>query len=141
VKEEAVAVADPVADMLTRIRNAIERRREEVEMPSSKLLEAIARILKEEGYIEDYQVDREGSYPVLKLRLKYLKQGTRTWRSAIQGLRRVSRPARRIYVKAAQVRDTHSGLGISILSTSQGIMTGRQARKQGVGGEIICEIW
>jgi len=136
-----VAVADPIADMLTRIRNAIERRQGEVTMPSSKVLEAIAKILKDEGYIEDFQVDREGSYPVLQLKLKYLKQGTRTWKSAIQGLRRVSRPSRRVYVKAAQVRDTHSGLGISILSTSQGIMTGREARKHGVGGELLCEIW
>ncbi|RLE31506.1 30S ribosomal protein S8 [Candidatus Acetothermia bacterium] len=136
-----MTVSDPIADMLTRIRNAIQRRHSEVEMPSSKLREAIARILEEEGYIEGYQVVEEGSYPVLHIRLKYLQEGTRVRRPAIQGLRRVSRLSRRVYLRADEVRDSHSGLGISILSTSQGIMTGREARRRHVGGELLCEIW
>ncbi len=136
-----MTVSDPIADMLTRIRNAIGRRHPEVEMPSSKIKEAIARILEEEGYIAGYQVSEEGSYPVLRIELKYLEEGTRVRRPAIQGLRRVSRPSRRVYVRADQVSDSHSGLGISILSTSQGIMTGREARQRHIGGELLCEIW
>ena len=136
-----MTVADPIADMLTRIRNAIGRLHPEVEMPSSKLREAISRILKEEGYIEDYQVEEGNSYPVLRIRLKYLEEGTRIRRPAIQGLRRVSRPSRRVYVGADEIPNTHSGLGISILSTSQGIMTGREASQRRIGGELLCEIW
>jgi len=136
-----VTVSDPIADMLSRIRNAIDRRHSEVAMPSSRMREAIARILKEEGYIEDWQVEEGESYPLLKLRLKYLMEGTRVQRPAIQGLRRISRSSRRVFVRADEIPDAHSGLGICILSTSQGIMTGRQARKQRVGGELLCEVW
>lgn len=141
VREDAVTVSDPIADMLTRIRNALERRHSEVVMPSSKMREAIARILKEEGYIEDWQVEEGESYPVLRLRLKYLAEGTRIQRPAIQGLRRISRPSRRVFVRASEIPDAHSGLGICILSTSQGIMTGRKAREMRLGGELLCEIW
>lgn len=136
-----MTVSDPIADMLTRIRNAIERRHPEVEMPSSKVREAIARILKEEGYIADYSVEAGESYPRLRIRLKYLEEGTRIRRPAIKGARRVSRPSRRVYVRADEVHDSHSGLGISIISTSQGIMTGREARRRHLGGELLCEIW
>lgn len=134
-------VNDPIADMLSRIRNALMRRKEEVEMPSSRMLEAIAGILKEEGYIEDYQVVRGEAYPILKLRLKYKLKGTRHWVPAIEGLRRVSKPSRRVYVGADEIPEVRSGLGICILSTSQGVMTGREARKRGIGGELICEVW
>ncbi|HAF70245.1 MAG: 30S ribosomal protein S8 [Acetothermia bacterium 64_32] len=136
-----MTVADPIADMLTRIRNAIARGHPEVAMPSSKMRQEIARILQEEGYIEGWQVEERESYPLLRLRLRYLEQGTRVRRSAIQGLRRVSRPSRRVYVRASEIPNTHAGLGICILSTSQGIMTGREARERRLGGELLCEIW
>ena len=136
-----MTVSDPIADMLTRIRNALERRHSEVVMPSSKMREEICRILKEEGYIEDWQVEEGESYPILRLRLKYLAEGTRIQRPAIQGLRRISRSSRRVFVRASEIPDAHSGLGICILSTSQGIMTGRQARERRLGGELLCEIW
>lgn len=141
VRGEVVTVADPIADMLTRIRNAIARGHPEVAMPSSKMRQEIARILQEEGYIEGWQVEERESYPLLRLRLRYLEQGTRVRRSAIQGLRRVSRPSRRVYVRASEIPNTHAGLGICILSTSQGIMTGREARERRLGGELLCEIW
>ncbi|HHE48397.1 MAG TPA: 30S ribosomal protein S8 [Candidatus Acetothermia bacterium] len=136
-----MTVSDPIADMLTRIRNALERRHSEVVMPSSKMRQEICRILKEEGYIEDWQVEEGESYPILRLRLKYLAEGTRIQRPAIQGLRRISRSSRRVFVRASEIPDAHSGLGICILSTSQGIMTGRQARERRLGGELLCEIW
>ena len=136
-----MTVSDPIADMLTRIRNALERRHSEVVMPSSKMRQEICRILKEEGYIEDWQVEEGESYPILRLRLKYLAEGTRIQRPAIQGLRRISRSSRRVFVRANEIPDAHSGLGICILSTSQGIMTGRQARERRLGGELLCEIW
>ena len=134
-------VNDPIADMLARIRNAIMRRKEEVEMPSSKMLVAIARILKEEGYIEDYEVQEGGSYPVLRIRLKYKREGTRKWIPAIEGMRRVSRPSRRVYVSADEIKPVRSGLGIAIISTSQGVVTDKEARKRHIGGELICEVW
>ncbi len=134
-------VNDPIADMLARIRNAIMRRKEEVEMPSSKMLVAIARILREEGYIEDYEVQEGSSYPVLRIRLKYKREGTRKWVPAIEGMRRVSRPSRRVYVSADEIKPVRSGLGIAIISTSQGVMTDKEARKRHIGGELICEIW
>lgn len=136
-----MTVSDPIADMLTRIRNALERRHSEVVMPSSKMRQEICRILKEEGYIEDWQVEEGESYPILRLRLKYLAEGTRIQRPAIQGLRRISRSSRRVFVRASEIPDAHSGLGICILSTSQGIMTGRKARERRLGGELLCEIW
>lgn len=141
MRGDAVTVSDPIADMLTRIRNALERRHSEVVMPSSKMRQEICRILKEEGYIEDWQVEEGESYPILRLRLKYLAEGTRIQRPAIQGLRRISRSSRRVFVRASEIPDAHSGLGICILSTSQGIMTGRQARERRLGGELLCEIW
>ena len=134
-------VNDPIADMLARIRNAIMRRKEAVEMPSSKTLAAIAGILKEEGFIEDYEVLDGDSYPILRIKLKYKREGTRKWIPAITGLRRISKPSRRVYVGADEIRPVRSGLGIAIISTSQGIMTDKEARKRGIGGELICEVW
>lgn len=136
-----MTVTDPIADMLTQIRNALARSADEVALPSSQLKEAIARILKEEGYIEAYEVEPGESYPVLRLRLKYLQQGTRLRRPAIRGLRRVSGPSRRVYVGAGEIPNTRDGLGTAILSTSQGVMTGREARERRIGGELLCEIW
>lgn len=136
-----MTVSDPIADMLTRIRNAGQRAHSEVRLPSSKIREAIARILAEEGYIEGYEVEHGGSFPELRLALKYQQLGTRERRLAIGGLRRVSRPARRVYVGADEIPNTRGGLGVCVVSTSQGLMTGREARRRNLGGEIVCEIW
>lgn len=136
-----MTIDDPIADMLTRIRNAVAVRKEEVVVPSSRLKEEIARVLKEEGYIAGYAVEQGGSYPLLRITLKYLREGTRTWRPAIQGLRRVSRTSRRIYAGARELPRPRQGLGIAIVSTPQGVMSDREARNRGIGGEIICEVW
>jgi len=132
---------DPIADMLTQIRNAQARFKEEVRMPSSRLKEEIARILVEEGYVESCSVEPGEHYPMLKIRLKYKKEGPRTRRPALQGGRRVSRPSRRVYVGCEEVPLSRGGLGTAILSTSQGIMTGREARRRKIGGELLLEVW
>ncbi|MCX7750455.1 MAG: 30S ribosomal protein S8 [Candidatus Bipolaricaulota bacterium] len=132
---------DPIADMITRIRNALARSAEEVVLPSSRMKAEIARILAEEGYIESYTVEEGPSYPLLRLKLKYQRVGTRGIRPAIRGLRRVSTPSRRVYVGASEIPRTRSGLGTAVLSTSQGIMTGREARRRGIGGELLYEVW
>ncbi len=136
-----MTVDDPIADMLTRIRNALARRAAEVSLPSSRLKEEIARVLKEEGYIAGYEVENTGSYPVLRIKLKYLREGTRSWRPAIRGLRRVSRPSRRVYVGVRELPRPYQGLGIAIVSTPQGVMTDREARRRHLGGEVLCEVW
>jgi small subunit ribosomal protein S8 len=131
------AVTDPVADMLTRIRNGIRARHSRVEMPSSKLKAEIARILKDEGYLGNYKVAEEGKKKILRLSLRYDNDGV----SVISVIERVSRPGRRVYVRSRDVRRVLGGLGIAILTTPQGVMTGKAARKAGVGGELICNIW
>ncbi len=136
-----MTVDDPIADMLTRIRNALARRAEEVVLPSSKLKAEIARVLHEEGYIAAFAVEPGESYPLLRIKLKYLREGTRTWRPAIRGLRRVSRTSRRVYAGVRELPRPRQGLGIAIVSTSQGVMTDREARRRGLGGEVICEVW
>lgn len=136
-----MTIDDPIADMLTRIRNALARRAPEVVLPSSKLKVEIARVLQEEGYIAGYAVEEGESYPVLRIKLKYLREGTRTWKPAIRGLRRVSRTSRRVYAGVRELPRPRQGLGIAIISTSQGVMTDREARKRGLGGEVICEVW
>lgn len=136
-----MTVSDPIADMLTRIRNAGERGHKEVRLPSSKMKEAIARVLAEEGYIEGYEVEEGTSFPELTMVLKYQQLGTRERRLAIRGLRRVSRPARRVYKGTEQIPYTRGGLGVCVVSTSQGLMTGREARRRNLGGEVVCEIW
>ncbi|RME32666.1 MAG: 30S ribosomal protein S8 [Thermoflexia bacterium] len=137
-----MTVTDPIADMLTRIRNALAVGHPTVEMPSSKMKVAIARILKEEGYIEDYQVKEYPEQPRYRLviRLKYVGE-RRKRRPVIQGLKRVSKPGRRIYTRAADIPWVKSGMGIAILSTPKGVMTGEQARRLRVGGEVICYVW
>ncbi|MDW8326886.1 MAG: 30S ribosomal protein S8 [Anaerolineales bacterium] len=134
--------SDPIADMLTRIRNALMAGHATVSMPSSKLKLAIARILKEEGFIEDYQVlTTEGKVqPSLRLVLKYVGQ-RREKRPVITGLERVSKPGRRIYTRKNEIPWVLSGMGIAILSTPRGVMTGAKARKLGVGGEVLCKVW
>lgn len=130
-------VNDPIADMLTRIRNSSMVKQKQVAMPSSKIKEGIARILVEEGFIEGYAVTDEAPQPNLIVRLKYTPQG----RPVISGLDRVSRPGRRFYSGAKDIPWVRSGLGINIVSTPKGLMTGRKARRERLGGEILCNVW
>ncbi len=137
-----MSVADPIADMLARIRNAIMAGHSTVAMPSSKVKSAIAQILSEEGYIGGFEVV-DGSTPahkVLRMRLKYVGE-RRNRRSVITDLERVSRPGRRVYSPKKDIPWVLSGMGIAIVSTPKGIMTGQRARQLGVGGEIICKVW
>ena len=137
-----MSVSDPIADMLTRVRNAIMAGHSVTAMPSSKIKADIAKILKEEGFIKSYQVV-DGEHPgqkVLRIRLKYVGE-RRKRRSVLTGLERVSRPGRRIYTGKRDIPWVLSGMGVAILSTPKGVMTGQQARKLGVGGEVICKIW
>ncbi|MDE0166117.1 MAG: 30S ribosomal protein S8 [Bryobacterales bacterium] len=128
---------DPVSDMLTRIRNAMAARHSKVEIPASKLKIEIVRILKEEGYIANYRIAEEGSKTTIKA---YLKYGSDT-RPVISRIERVSKPGRRVFVGSKEVPRVIGGMGVNILSTSSGVMTGAQARKKGVGGEIVCSIY
>ncbi len=132
-----MTVTDPIADMLTRIRNANQGLKESVELPASKMKLEIARLLKEEGYIEDYALVRGESFDNIVLDLKYGENKQRV----ISGLKRISKPGRRVYARKDAIPRVLGGLGISILSTSKGIMTGRQAERVGVGGEVICFVW
>lgn len=125
-------LTDPIADMLTRIRNAHLALHKEVNVPRSKMKEALAAILKQEGYVEDVAVDGDN----IVITLKYLKG-----RPVISGLKRVSTPGRRVYVNSRQIPRVQNGLGICILSTSSGVMDGGTAREKKVGGELLCEIW
>jgi small subunit ribosomal protein S8 len=134
-----MTMTDPVADMLTRIRNANVAFHDECVMPSSKVKVALARILAREGYILDFAVEDDAARPGNKLRIvmKYTTDRERT----ISGLRRVSKPGLRVYTKAAEVPRVLGGMGIAILSTNQGLMTDREARARRVGGEILCHVW
>ena len=134
-----MTMTDPIADMLTRIRNANVAMHDDVRMPSSKVKEALAAILKQEGYIEDYSVSEEPSRPgrTLTITMKYTPDRART----ISGLRRVSKPGLRVYTKADRVPRVLGGLGVAVLSTSQGLMTDREARRRKMGGEILCFVW
>jgi small subunit ribosomal protein S8 len=135
-------VSDPIADMLTRIRNAVMAGHNMVAMPNSKMKSAIAKILKDEGYISGYEVvDGEvAGHKVLRIRLKYVGE-RRERHPVITGLERISRPGRRVYAGKREIPWVLSGLGISILSTPKGVMTGQRARQLGVGGEVICKVW
>ncbi len=130
------AVTDPIADMLTRIRNGIHARHPRVEMPASKLKTEVARILKEEGYISNYKVAEEGKKKVLKVFLRYETEGA----NVISLIERVSRPGRRVYVACDEIPKVLGGLGINILTTPRGVMTGKDARKAGIGGEVLCNV-
>ena len=129
--------ADPIADMLTRIRNANALRHEDVSMPSSKIKVGIAKILKDEGFINDYSLSEEEGKKTLTIALKYAASGERV----ITNLKRISKPGLRIYVEADKIPSVNHGLGIAIVSTDKGLLTDRQARKGGVGGEILCYVW
>jgi small subunit ribosomal protein S8 len=132
-----VTVTDPIADMLTRIRNAIMARYDSVLVPASKMKLAVARILKEEGFISDYEVVRGKSHRVIKIHIRYTDKN----QSVISGLERASKPGLRIYVQQKEIPRVYGGLGIAILSTSKGVMTGYQAWRQGIGGELLCYVW
>ena len=132
-----MVVTDPIADMLTRIRNANQMRYKDVEVPASKLKIEIARILKEEGFIADYKVKKQKIQDSIILILKYGQNKERV----ITGLKRISKPGLRVYVKAEEVPKVLNGLGIAIISTSKGIMTDKQARKEKLGGEVLAYIW
>jgi small subunit ribosomal protein S8 len=137
-------MTDPIADMLTRIRNAVTARHARVEMPASKLKAEIARILQDEGYIQGYRLVEEAAEgkarmprQMIRVFLKYGPHGERV----ISGIERISRPGRRVYLGVDDVPSVLGGLGTNILTTSRGVMTGRAARKAGVGGEVLCNVW
>lgn len=132
-----MTMTDPIADMLTRIRNAIAVGHDHVLVPSSKIKLAITRILKEEGFIRDYEVTKDRPQPVIRIWLKYTKERE----PVLGGLKRVSKPGRRVYTGRQEIPWVQSGMGIAILSTSKGVMTGGQARRLGVGGEVLCYVW
>lgn len=132
-----MAMSDPIADLLSRVRNALQARQERVDVPSSRLKEQICNVLKQEGFIESYKIIEDGKQNVLQVSLKYLPNR----RPVISGLRRVSKPSLRVYVGYGEIRPVRSGLGISVVSTSRGVMTGKQARANKVGGEVLCEVW
>ena len=130
-------MTDPIADMLTRIRNAALARHDRVELPHSRLKENVAGVLKSEGYLDDVRVSEGEDPKMLTLVMRYGRDRA----SVIDGLRRVSTPGRRVYVRHDRINRVCSGMGVSILSTSRGVMTDREARKQRVGGELLCEVW
>ncbi len=132
-----MSMNDPIADLLTRIRNAVQARQNSVDIPASRLKIEICRVLKAEGYISDYEVQAESVPGLVRVQLKYLRDRT----PVLRGLKRVSKPSLRVYAGCNDKRQVMSGLGISIVTTSQGVMTGSKARKEKVGGEVICEVW
>ena len=132
-----MSMTDPIADMLTRIRNALQAGHSDVNIPSSRLKSDIARILKNEGFISDFDVRREGAQGNLNVKLRY--DGDK--RAIILGLERVSRPGRRVYRRRDELPKVLNGLGVAIISTSRGVMTDAQARRAGVGGEVLCRVW
>ncbi|MBI2369933.1 MAG: 30S ribosomal protein S8 [Deltaproteobacteria bacterium] len=132
-----MSMTDPVADMLTRIRNANTARHEKVDVPLSKLKLAIAQVLRDEGYVKHFQVVEEGGHEVLRVFLKYAPDR----QTVISGIRRVSKPGRRVYVGRDRIPPVLNGLGIAILSTPKGVMSDKGARQANVGGELLCTVW
>lgn len=138
-----MAITDPIADMLTRVRNAVMAGHAQVAMPSSKLKIEIAKIMKDEGYLEGFEIvegDEQAAQKVLRLKIKYVGE-RRARRPVISGIERVSTPGRRVYTKKQDIPWVLSGIGVAILSTPKGVMTGARARQLGVGGEILCKVW
>jgi len=131
-----MSMTDPIADMLTRIRNAVKAKHDRVDIPASGIKREIARILKEEGYISNYKFIKDGKQGILRINLKYY-QG----KPSLKGLRRLSKPGRRLYASYEELPKIRNGLGIAIISTSKGVLTDAQARKLKVGGELICAVW
>lgn len=134
-----MTMTDPIADMLTRVRNANTAKHDDVSMPSSKLKEALAELLKSEGYIEDFKTAERADKPgkILSIDMKYSPDRERT----ITGIKRVSKPGLRVYKKSDEIPRVLGGLGVAVLSTSQGLMTDREARRRNVGGEVLCYVW
>ena len=132
-----MAITDPIGDMLTRIRNAQVAKHDRVDVPASQVKEEICRVLLREGYIRAYQRIDDGRQGILQITLKYEPDGT----PVIRELRRVSKPSLRVYIRCDEIRPVRTGLGISILSTCRGVMTGKEAREANVGGEVLCEVW
>ena len=133
-----MSMTDPIADMLTRIRNGIQARHDRVELPSSKLKIEIARILKSEGFISNFKlVEESKTQPVLRIYLKYSDDGE----PVIHGIERISRPGRRVYRNKQEIPKVLGGLGLAIVSTSKGVLAGHDAIKSGVGGEVLCQVW
>ena len=130
-------MTDPIADMLTRIRNGVSAKHDSVSMPASKVKVAIARVLKEEGFIRDFDVGSEGSRSVLKVQLSYTGRKD----PVLSGIKRVSKPGLRVYVQKREIPRVLGGLGIAILSTPEGVMTGQIARQKNIGGEVLCYVW
>ena len=130
-------VTDPIADMLTRIRNAIQVKHDSVLVPHSKMKLSIAKILRDEGYIRDFDMPRGHAYPTLRIHLTYREGRV----PAITGLKRVSKPGLRTYVGKGEIPRVFGGLGVAVLSTSKGVMGGREAWRQGIGGELLCYVW
>jgi small subunit ribosomal protein S8 len=130
-------MTDPIADMLTRIRNAITARKAKVIMPASKMKARIAEVLKDEGFVGAISSEEDGKQGLISIELRYDNNN----HNAIQGIRRVSKPGQRMYARHTGLPKVRSGLGIAILTTSKGVMTEREARKQGLGGELLCEVW
>jgi len=132
-----MSMTDPIADMLTRIRNAINRRHASVDIPHSKMKESIARILQDEGFIQRYELVPDGRFQVIRVHLKYAEGR----RPVLTHLKRLSTPGRRLYAGSAQIPRALGGMGIVIVSTPRGVLTGTRARRENVGGELICEVW
>jgi small subunit ribosomal protein S8 len=132
-----MSMTDPIADMLTRIRNGITSHHERVELPASKLKIEVARILKSEGFIRNFKVNEEKPQPVLRIDLKYSDNGE----PVIHGIERISRPGRRVYRNKQEIPRVLGGLGLAIVSTSKGVLSGQDAVKSGVGGEVLCQVW
>jgi small subunit ribosomal protein S8 len=132
-----MAITDPLADMLTRVRNGVSRRHPEVQIPASKLKAEVARVLQREGFIRGFDSVSEDGHPYLRLQLRYEEGEV----PMITGLRRVSRPGKRVYVRRARIPMVLRGMGVAILSTPKGVMTGAEARAQNMGGEVLCYVW
>jgi small subunit ribosomal protein S8 len=132
-----MSMSDPIADMLTRVRNAGKARFNSVDVPGSRIKTEIARVLKREGFIRNYKFINDGKQGLLRIYLRYSEDQTH----AILGLKRVSKPSRRVYYKQKEIKPVFNGMGIAVLSTSKGILSDKEARKDNVGGEVLCEIW
>jgi small subunit ribosomal protein S8 len=132
-----MSISDPIADMLTRIRNGIHAKHDAVTMPSSKIKVAIAKVLREEGFVRDFEVDQEAGRPMLRVHLSYTGRKD----PVLTGIKRVSKPGLRVYVQKREIPRVFGGLGVAILSTPQGVMTGKTARQKNVGGEVLCYVW
>ena len=132
-----MTMTDPIADMLTRIRNAVQARHESAEMPSSNMKVAIAKVLRDEGFIKGYQVLGDRPFKTLRIDLQYTGRHV----PVLTGIKRISKPGLRVYTKATEIPRVYGGLGIAVVSTPKGVMSGREARRLNVGGEVICHVW